>query len=147
MCYLLAYLKPDVFTAVAPIAGLTLEWMYRQLEPSRPVPLMEIHGTEDRVSYWNGNLEDEFWGKYISVPMAVGIWAAEARCTHEITQKLPLVRNEVILHQFANGIPAWENGPEIEVRLYEIQNGVHSYALEDMDTWSEIWQFFRLYLR
>ncbi|UKI18612.1 MAG: prolyl oligopeptidase family serine peptidase [Bacteroidales bacterium] len=49
MCYLMACRRPDVFAAVAPIAGLTLEWMYHDLEASKPIPLMEParHGGQD----------------------------------------------------------------------------------------------------
>lgn len=148
MCYLLAYLKPDVFSAVAPIAGLTLEWMYRKLEPQRPVPLMEVHGTEDRTSLWNGDPENKGgWGAYISVPQAVALWASEARCTREITEKLPLKNREVTLHRYVDGFPAWDGGPDTEVWLYEVEGGKHSWAEEDMDTYAEIWRFFRMYLK
>lgn len=89
MCYLLAYLRPDVFSAVAPLAGLTLEWMYKSLEAKEPVPLLEIHGTADRTSLWEGDPENEGgWGEYISVPLAAGYWAAVNRCTHEQTDTL-----------------------------------------------------------
>ena len=57
MCYLLAYLRPDVFSAFAPLAGLTLKWMYDELEAEKPVPLMEIHGTADSTSVWAGDPE------------------------------------------------------------------------------------------
>ena len=80
MCYLLAYKRPDIFTAVAPVAGLTLEWMYRELETNRPIPLFEIHGTEDKTSMWNRDPNNEGgWGKYIAVPIAVNHWAIQNR--------------------------------------------------------------------
>lgn len=150
MCYLLAYLKPDVFAAVAPVSGLTLEWMYRGLKARRPVPLMEIHGTEDKTSKWNGDPDNEDgWGEYIAVPAAAGYWAAEARCTHEITEVLPVREggNKVILHRYVGGNPAWKNSPAVEVRLYEVVGGKHSWAEKDMDTCPEIWKFFSKYLR
>ncbi|MDE7130168.1 MAG: prolyl oligopeptidase family serine peptidase, partial [Alistipes sp.] len=55
MCYLLAYTRSDVFRAVAPIAGLTLESMYRTLSATRAVPLMEVQGTAARTSLWEGD--------------------------------------------------------------------------------------------
>ena len=42
MCYLMAYLRPDVFTAFAPIAGLSMEWSYRKFDAKKAVPLMEV---------------------------------------------------------------------------------------------------------
>ena len=147
MCYLLAYLRPETFAAVAPIAGLTLEWMYQELVPTRPVPVMEVHGTLDKTSWWNGNLQDDYWGNYIAVPMAVHLWAATARCTHEETVLLPQKRNQVILHRYVNGTPAWKDGPATEVWLYEVVGGNHSCSEKDMDTWEEVWKFFCKYLR
>ncbi len=148
MCYLLAYLKPDVFAAVAPIAGLTLKWMYDELTPTQPIPLMEVHGTKDKTSEWNGDLTNAGgWGAYIAVPQAVNLWAATARCTHEVTETFPLLRNQVTLHKYVGGKPAWKGGPDTEVWLYEVTEGGHSWAEKDMDTCREIWRFFSKYLR
>lgn len=148
MCYLMANLKPDVFAAFAPIAGLSMEWSYRKYEAKQPVPLMEVHGTSDKTSLWEGDPFNEGgWGAYLAVPQAVAYWAAKARCTYEETLELPLVRNKVILHRYKGGEPAWEGGPAVEVRLYEVIGGKHTWALNDMDTCREIWDFFRMYLR
>ena len=148
MCYLMAYLKPDVFAAFAPIAGLSMEWSYRKYEAKQPVPLMEVHGTSDKTSLWKGDPFNEGgWGAYLAVPQAVAYWAAKARCTYEETVELPLVRNKVIQHRYKGGEPAWEGGPAVEVRLYEVIGGKHTWALNDMDTCNEIWKFFSIYLR
>ena len=112
MCYILATLKPDVFSAYATIAGLTMEWLYKDHRPKKAVPIMEVHGTKDKTSMWEGDpFNTGGWGAYISVPQAVGVWVAEARCTHEVTEELPLLRNKVILHRYMGGEPAWEGGP------------------------------------
>lgn len=148
MCYLMAYLKSDVFAAFAPIAGLSMEWSYKKYDAKKAVPLMEVHGTMDRTSRWEGDPFNEGgWGAYIAVPQAVGYWAAQARCTYEETIEMPLVRNKVILHKYKGGEPAWEGGPAVEVRLYEVIGGKHTWALNDMDTCKEIWEFFKIYLR
>ena len=148
MCYLMAYLKPDFFAAFAPIAGLSMQWSYKKYDAKKPVPLMEVHGTMDKTSKWEGDPFNEGgWGAYLAVPQAVGYWAAQARCTHEETIEMPLVRNKVILHKYVGGDPAWENGPATEVRLYEIVDGKHSWGLGDMDTCREICKFFSMYLR
>ena len=89
MCYLLAYSRPDVFAAVAPVSGLTLEWMYRDCDTPAPIPLFEIHGTEDRTSAWEGDLENKGgWGAYLPVEIAVGYWVAANRCVREQTDTL-----------------------------------------------------------
>ena len=151
MCYLMAHRHPDVFNAIAPIAGLTMEWTYKQLTPKGPVPLMEVHGTADKTSLWNGDLADEGgWGAYISVPSSVGRWSAEARCTYEVREALPLKSDSshpIVLHRYVGCDPAWKGGPAIEVRLYEVIGGKHSWAQDDMDTCQAVWDFFKLYLK
>ena len=142
MSYLLAYTCSDIFAAVAPISGLTMEWMYRDLKAKRPIPVMEVHGTLDKTSAWNGDPENKGgWGAYIAVPRAVGYWAAVNRCTHEQTEQLPLRRNQVVAHRYVGGT----NG--CEVWLYEVIGGKHSWAEKDLDTSGEIWKFFSKYLK
>ena len=157
MCYMMAYSHPDFFNAIAPIAGLTMEWMRKELKAKGPVPMMEVHGTQDHTSEWEGDPDNAGgWGAYISVPLAIGRWADEARCTHvestELVQEPAVVQsdrkpNKVILHRYLGGVPAYDGGPEIEVRLYEVQDGGHSWSDRDMDTYQEIWNFFSKYLR
>lgn len=151
MSYLMAYLHPEAFNAFAPIAGLTMEWTYKKYAPKAAVPLMEVHGTLDKTSLWNGDLKDEGgWGAYIGVPQAVARWSAEARCTYEITEDLPKKSEEsnpVVLHRFVGCDPAWKGGPAIEVRLYEVIGGKHSWATKDMDTCDAVWDFFKQYLK
>lgn len=141
MCYLLAYKCPHVFKAVAPIAGLTLEWMYRELEAVQPIPLLEIHGTKDKNSMWNGDPENRGgWGKYIAVPLAVSYWATQNRCTHEVTDTIASIDPEsdhsIVRHKYIGGTDGHE------VWLYEIIGGAHSWGEKDLVTGEHIWQFF-----
>ncbi len=142
MCYLLAYLHPEVFAAVAPVSGLTMEWMYRELSAKKPISLFEIHGTNDKTSLWEGDPENSGgWGKYISVPSAIGYWCAVNRCTHEMSEELPIQRNRVVAHKYIGGTDG------NEVWLYEIVNGGHSWADKDLDVGEHIWQFFARHLK
>ena len=143
MTYFMAYRYPELFRAYATIAGLTMQWAYKEWKAKKPVPLMEVHGTADKTSMWEGDPEDTGgWGSYIAVPAAVGYWAAQARCTHEETTTLPQKGEHlVILHRYLGG----DDG--IEVRLYEVQGAKHSWHLADMDTCEEMWRFFSGYLK
>lgn len=137
MCYLLAYKAPHVFSAVAPICGLTMEWMYRELVPAAPIPLLEIHGTEDSTSKWNGDPDNkDGWGEYIAVPIAVSNWVTINKCTHVETEVLPVIGNKVIAHRYVDGIDGHQ------VWLYEVVGGGHSWPNKDMNTAAEIWKFF-----
>lgn len=145
MCYLMAYSKQNTFKAVAPIAGLTMTWMYERLEAPRPIPLMEIHGTEDRVSEWTGDMENAGgWGAYLPVPIAIGYWVAKNRCTHEETERVESLQgaegHPVVKHRYSGGTTG------CDVWLYEVIGGVHSWHTGDLDTGEEIWQFFSRYL-
>jgi len=143
MTYFMAYRYPDLFRAYATITGLTMQWAYKDWKAKKPVPIMEVHGTADKTSMWEGDPTDTGgWGAYISVPLAVGYWAAQARCTHEETVTLPQKgEHPVVLHRYLGG----DDG--IEVRLYEVQGAKHSWHLKDMDTCEEMWGFFRQYLK
>lgn len=137
MCYLLAYKHPELFAAVAPVSGLTMEWMYRSLKAKCPVSLFEIHGTKDKTSAWEGDPTNEGgWGAYIAVPQAIGYWVAVNRCTHCEREELPLMRNKVIAHRYLGGT----NGSE--VWLYEVVGGGHSWADKDLDVGEHLWKFF-----
>lgn len=142
MSYLLAYKAPHIFAAVAPISGLTMEWMYRELEAKEPIPLMEIHGTEDVVSKWNGDpYNKDGWGSYLAVLVAVSNWASINRCTHIEYGELPVKEKKVKIHRFVNGI----NGNQ--VWLYEVEGGTHALPDKSMNIAEEIWKFFTLYIK
>ena len=146
MCYLMAYSNQYTFRAVAPIAGLTMAWTYEQMEATRPIPLMEIHGTEDRVSEWTGDLKDAGgWGAYLPVPLAIGYWVAKNRCTQEVTERVESLKgNEghpIIKHCYSSPTT------HCAVWLYEVVGGVHSWHTDDIDTGEEIWQFFSRYTK
>lgn len=146
MCYLTALSKQNVFKAVAPIAGLTMEWMYRTLEAPRPFPVMEVHGTEDRVSEWTGDMTNAGgWGAYLPVPVAVGYWVARNRCTHEETERVESLQgaagHPVVKHRYT-GSPTG-----CDVWLYEVVGGGHRWHTDDIDTGEEVWQFFSRYIK
>ena len=143
MCYLMAYSNQSTFKAVAPIAGLTMAWIYEQMEAPRPIPLMEIHGTEDRVSEWMGDMEDKGgWGAYLPVPLAIGYWIAKNRCSHEQVENMQGHEGHLIIkHRYSSpttGCDVW---------LYEVVGGVHSWFTNDIDTGEEVWQFFSRYVK
>lgn len=144
MCYLIAYTAPDFVRAVGPLAGLTMKWMYEELVPGKPVPLIEIHGTEDKTSLWNGCPDDDTWGPYISVPLAVQNWAIAARCDREITEELPLVSPDarrVIAHRYLS-----DTNGGIQVQLYEVIGGQHGLSTGDIAYHQVIWDFFKQYI-
>ena len=146
MCYLMALSKQDVFRAVAPISGLMLVWMYRELEAPKPIPVFELHGSEDTTSLMEGDLTNEGgWGEYMPVHQAVNYFVAKNRCLQEkrdtIPGKTPDNGRYVVRYKYTDGIDG------IETWLYVIVHGKHSWGVDDIDTGEVVWEFFSKYLK
>ncbi len=142
MCYLFAWLQPRFFKAIASVAGLTMEWLVRGNSPKGHVPFLEIHGTADKTSLWEGDPQNTGgWGSYLSVPVAVGNIVSMNRCTWCKTEQLPLYKPEKPSRQVT--VHHWMGGTDgADVYLYEVSGGKHSWHMEDIDTIELIWSFF-----
>ena len=60
-CYLLACEASESFLGVAPIAGMIMQDIMDDCTPSQNVGILEIHGTQDNVTYYNGDCEQPRW--------------------------------------------------------------------------------------
>lgn len=146
MCYKMAAEHPETFSAIASIAGLTLVSM--STDYRRPVPFMEVHGTDDSVSAWCGDPENHGgWGAYLSVPAALSHIISANRCVGETISEIPSEHKRVILHRFTGGLPAFKNGSPADVLLYEVLGGDHSWSDRYIPTCDLVWDFFSGYLR
>lgn len=146
MCYKMAAEHPETFSAIASIAGLTLTSM--STDYRRPIPFMEVHGTDDKISAWDGDPQNKGgWGAYLSVPSAVSHIVSANRCVALSTTEIPAEHKRVILHHFTEGIPSRKGGPSSEVLLYEVRGGDHSWSERYIPTCDLIWEFFSGYLR
>ena len=146
MCYKMAAEHPETFSAIASIAGLTLVSM--STDYRRPVPFMEVHGTDDSVSAWCGDPENRGgWGAYLSVPTALSHIISANRCVGETISEIPSEHKRVILHRFTGGLPAFKNGTPADVLLYEVLGGDHSWSDRYIPTCDLVWEFFSRYVR
>lgn len=146
MCYKMAAEHPETFSAIASIAGLTLVSM--STDYSRPVPFMEVHGTDDSVSAWCGDPENQGgWGAYLSVPAALSHIISANRCVGGTISEIPSEHKRVILHRFTGGLPAFKNGSPADVLLYEVLGGDHSWSDRYIPTCDLVWEFFSRYVR
>jgi polyhydroxybutyrate depolymerase len=142
MCYLMAYRKPNEFGAIASMAGLTLVEMTKRHNYDSPVAFMEVHGTGDTTSRWEGDPTDQYgWGAYLAVPVAVEAVAAANKCMYQETTELPHIKNRVILHRYY-GSPSGK-----EVHFYEVRNGGHNWATDSFDSCRVIMEFFKKNMR
>lgn len=141
MCYLFAFRSPETFSAIASMAGLLMQWIPEKYGKVRkPVAFMEVHGTADHTSEWDGDLTNAGgWGEYLGVETAVRYVTSAARCKKETTETLPLLdenkpSNTVVLHRFEGG--------RKPVLLYEVKGGKHSWATDAFDSIGAILDFF-----
>ncbi|SEA83567.1 polyhydroxybutyrate depolymerase [Alistipes timonensis JC136] len=144
MCYLLASRRPETYAALGPVAGFMSVEILRSDRSPHPVPLFEIHGTEDRTTLWEGDLRNEGgWGAYVSIPTAVNYWAAKNKCPEQRIDTLPSRPGDlqVIAHRYTGGTDG------CEVWLYETVGGKHSWTKTGVDTCEELWRFFSRYVR
>ncbi|MGB1205953.1 MAG: PHB depolymerase family esterase [Chitinophagales bacterium] len=149
MCYMLACEAANTFKAIAPVAGMMLETITAECEVENPMPVFEIHGTNDDITYFEGDINNnDGWGAYPDIPTTIDFWVNANACTDIEIDTLPNISTNdgsyVISEKHLNGI----NGNE--VWLYKIVNGEHDWpgAWGNMDISAsvEAWLFFERFL-
>ena len=145
MCYLLGCEASDVFKAVAPVAGCVMEWITESCYPQNPISIFEIHGTQDNVTWWDGDLDNiGGWGPYLGTLQGIEFWSEMNNCTESTSEFLPdLNPNDgsiVISHKHSGC------SNNIEIWLYEVNGGGHDWPGSsgnmDINSSEEIWEFF-----
>tara|TARA_Y100000994_G_scaffold223202_2_gene203935 strand:+ start:4263 stop:5495 length:1233 start_codon:yes stop_codon:yes gene_type:complete len=147
MSYMLACQANDVFKAIAPVAGCMMEEIYNTCDSS-PVPVFEIHGNNDNVTLWDGDMQNnDGWGAYYSIEDGIELWVETNNCQNNEEVFLPNTNlgdgSYIINHRY------FDCTDNTEVWLYEVINGGHdwpgSYGNMDINSSEEIWNFFNQY--
>ena len=144
MSYLLGCQAPEVFKAIASITGCMMEWIYKSCDNNSPIPVFQIHGTKDNITYYDGDITNrDRWGAYLGVESTIQFWVDHNMCSKSIIDTIGFVNNEsryIIREKFLNGVD------ENEVWLHKVIDGGHDWvqkSLEkDFNTSEEIWKFF-----
>ena len=164
MSYLLACTSSDLFKAVAPVAGVLMKGLKDSCELNSPVPVFEIHGTADKISLFEGDLNNqEGWGAYYDLPSTIDFFAERYQLTNksvkQITSKESGAEYDIFFERH------WSNDLEEEVWMYRIEDGRHVWpgikfnwwnnplaryyfgsGNEDINASEEVWAFFKKYL-
>jgi polyhydroxybutyrate depolymerase len=164
MSYLLACTSSDLFKAVAPVAGVLMKGLKDSCELNSPVPVFEIHGTADKISLFEGDLNNqEGWGAYYDLPSTIDFFAERYQLTNksvkQITSKESGAEYDIFFERH------WSNDLEEEVWMYSIEDGRHVWpgvkfnwwnnplaryyfgsGNEDINASEEVWAFFKKYL-
>lgn len=148
MSHLLACSRADRFAAVAGVSGTMSAAAEAACQPSRPVPVMQIHGTSDNVVSYNGG----FGG--IGVDALISRWRSLNGCAAapQVSQVPDTVStdNSTVSREQSLGC----NGCA-EVELLKVQSGGHTWPgtsstlfglgtiNRDIKAEVEIWNFFQ----
>ena len=144
-CYLLACQASDVFQAVAPVSGMIMQDIMDACNPSSSTNILEIHGTNDDVTYYDGDpTNQDGWGAYPSIPETMSFFADLYQLTDEGTVELPDLDS-------TDGseveVSAWSNEAQCpRVELFKVVGGGHDWpgAWGNMDVNASLvaWDFF-----
>lgn len=148
----------DRVVAIAVVAGNITDKMTTDCKPSRAVPVLLIHGTEDLIVPWNGGAVAGFeeFGRVLSARESARFWAARNLCGE--TPKIltepdndPKDGTRIQTEIFAGC------SNNSEVRLVAVEGGGHTWpggyqylperfigkTSKDIDANKIIWEFFQ----
>ena len=146
MCYMLACQAYDTFKAVAPVAGMILQDILDECDNSPPIPLFEIHGSQDSVTPISGDPNNnDGWGAYPSIPFTIDYFSEKNECTTVVTETLPNTNlsdgSYIVSEKHLNGI---NNN---EVWYNKVVGGGHdwlgAWGNMDINAGEEAWLFFQ----
>ena len=84
MAYLLACTSSDLFKAVASVTGVMMKQTMDNCELDNPVPIFEIHGTADDISFFDGDIDNSTgWGAYYGLPETIDFFVEK----YQLAQK------------------------------------------------------------
>lgn len=135
------------FSAIASVTGSMTLPFYNSCNPSRPMPVMQIHGTADPTVPYNGNLN------FLHVDSVVNFWVNHNNCLQSPTfDSIP----DIVSTDNARAEHyVWSSGDSSSsVEFYKVLNGGHTWpgtsviigvTCQDFSASKEIWRFFSQY--
>jgi polyhydroxybutyrate depolymerase len=150
MMYRLACEVPESFAAVAPVAGCLMGWLADSCAPNPELPLFEIHGTADRTTPWEGDMDgSDGYGPYYGTEASVGHFVGAYGLDVEEQEALPDLDPDDGSTVTAT---RWSSGQTpTEVWLYTIDGGGHVWpgrsGNQDFRASDAIWSFFQKWER
>ena len=142
---MLACEASESFLGVAPISGMIMQDIMDNCTPSQNVGILEIHGTQDNVTYYNGDVNNQDgWGAYPSIPATIDFFVDLYDLELNSTGNFPNIASND-----GSTVSYEKYGEEEEcakVWLYTVNGGGHdwpgAYGNMDIDSSREAWLFF-----
>jgi len=143
--YMLACQASETFKAVAPVAGMIMQDIMDDCNPLNEVSILEIHGTQDNVTYWQGDPNNnDGWGAYPSIPNTISFFTNMFGLTQLSSTTFPDI--DPTDGSTVNSDKYTEIGSCTQVWLYTVDGGGHdwpgAYGNMDISASLEAWLFF-----
>ena len=143
MSFLLACQLSDRIAAIASVTGSMTPQTYNLCNPQRPIPVLQIHGTNDQKVPYKGNRK---WS--LSINKVLEYWINHNNCDiTPVEMSFPDINNsnESNVHRLS-----WLNGDNSVITDHIIVNrGGHDWfgvwGNMDINSTAEIWKFFSQY--
>ena len=143
--YMLACQASETFKAIAPVAGMIMQDIMDDCNPFKEVSILEIHGTQDNVTYWQGDPNNnDGWGAYPSIPNTISFFTN----MFGLTSLSSTVFSDIdpADGSIVNSDKYTEVGSCSQVWLYTVDGGGHdwpgAYGNMDISASREAWLFF-----
>lgn len=149
MTHLLACELSDQIAAAGGVAGAYL-FPWQECQPSRPVPAMLFHGTDDKIVPYRGGESERFDYPFPAIPDFAAQWAAKNGCD-PVPQELPTAGEisglrymnctndaEVIFYTVHGGGHSWPGGGELP-------RWIVGHTSQDMNASEIMWEFYKKY--
>lgn len=133
MSHRLACERSDVFAAIAPVAGANQMSGFPGCAPSRPVPVLHIHGTADECWGYEGDIaaevcDDAGDGAFVAVEDSMAFWREANGCTGTEETLLADSEDDGMASTYVLGV-----GCDAATDLVRVDGGGH--------TWPGGWQY------
>jgi len=143
--YMLACQASETFNAIAPVAGMIMQDIMDDCNPVKEVSILEIHGTQDNVTYWQGDPNNnDGWGAYPSIPNTISFFTNMFGLTNLSSTAFPDI--DPTDGSTVNSDKYTEIGSCTQVWLYTVDGGGHdwpgAYGNMDISASREAWLFF-----
>ena len=147
MSYQLACQLSDKIAAVASVTGSFSPSVLGNCVPNRPVPIMEIHGTNDNVVEYNGSFIA------VAIPDVIAYWTEENNCEEQPTVT-PVPDIDMNDGSTVDHIVHANGDQGVQVELFRVNGGGHTWPGNfiggagtnyDIDASKEVWNFFARY--
>ena len=165
MAHFMACTNSKLYGAMASVTGVLMKHIHDDCAPAKPLPVLQIHGTDDAISYFGGDMENKAgYGAYLGIPETVQFWAeANGLNKKELTFVDDADKKDRTVVRFER---YFSSSSLNEVWLYIVQGGGHRWPMEnlteqeeleahklygptnrDISASDEVWRFFQQYLQ